>query len=142
MYVKLTNGSVDQFPYTIGQLRRDNPSVSFPAKIPDSILNQYDVYPVTELDKPSFDSVTQTLTLGTPSLNGNQWEVSYVVENRLQADAELRVRQNRDALLIETDWMALSDVTMSSEMTTYRQALRDVPSQSGFPFNITWPTKP
>jgi len=142
MYVKLTNGSVDQFPYTIGQLRRDNPSVSFPAKIPDSILNQYDVYLVTELDKPSYDSVTQTLTLGTPSLNGNQWEVSYIVENRLQADAELYVRQNRDALLIETDWMALSDVTMSSEMTTYRQALRDVPSQSGFPFNITWPTKP
>jgi hypothetical protein len=142
MYVKLTNGSVDQFPYTIGQLRRDNPSVSFPAKIPDSILNQYDVYPVTELDKPSYDSVTQTLTLGTPSLNGNQWEVSYIAENRSQADAELLVRQNRDALLIETDWMALSDVTMSSEMTTYRQALRDVPSQSGFPFNITWPTKP
>jgi len=142
MFIKLTNGSVDQFPYTIGQLRRDNPSVSFPAKIPDSILNQYDVYSVAELDKPSYDSVTQTLTLGTPSLNGNQWEVSYVVENRLQADAELRVRQNRDALLIETDWMALSDVTMSSEMATYRQALRDVPSQSGFPFNITWPTKP
>ncbi len=42
----------------------------------------------------------------------------------------------------ETDWMASSDVTMSSDMTTYRQALRDVPAQGGFPFSVTWPTKP
>ena len=52
------------------------------------------------------------------------------------------VRNQRDRLLAETDWMALSDVTMSSEMTTYRQALRDIPSQSGFPASVTWPTKP
>ena len=38
------------------------------------------------------------------------------------------LRQKRNSLLIETDWMANSDVTMSSDMTTYRQALRDLPS--------------
>jgi hypothetical protein len=38
--------------------------------------------------------------------------------------------------------VASSDVTMSSDMTTYRQALRDVPAQEGFPFSVTWPTKP
>ena len=58
--------------------------------------------------------------------------------DRLAKDA----RNQRDSLLTETDWMALSDVTMSSEMTTYRQALRDIPSQSGFPASVTWPTKP
>ena len=52
------------------------------------------------------------------------------------------VRQERDSLLSETDWMALSDVTMSTAWRTYRQALRDVPSQEGFPNDITWPTKP
>ena len=52
------------------------------------------------------------------------------------------VRELRDYYLSETDWTANSDVTMSAAMATYRQALRDVPSQAGFPANVTWPTKP
>ncbi len=51
-------------------------------------------------------------------------------------------RQARNQLLTETDWTANSDVTMSTEMTAYRQALRDITDQAGFPTNITWPTKP
>ena len=51
-------------------------------------------------------------------------------------------RKHRNSLLNETDFHALSDVTMSSEMTTYRQALRDLPAQEGFPDTITWPIKP
>ena len=52
------------------------------------------------------------------------------------------VREERNQLLSQTDWMAGSDVTMSTAWRTYRQALRDVPEQSGFPNDITWPTKP
>ena len=51
-------------------------------------------------------------------------------------------RATRDELLKATDHYGLSDVTMSDAMATYRQALRDVPQQSGFPGTITWPTKP
>jgi len=170
MLVKLTNGNVDQFPYTIGQFRRDNPNTSFPAQIPNTILRRYAVYEVTELAKPSYDPLVQTLVVGTPTrevirmkteadctdpftgevdtdqvgqpLYGNEWEVSYTAQNMEQATAEANVRAKRDSLLQETDWMALSDVTMSSEMTTYRQALRDIPAQSGFPFSVTWPNKP
>ena len=52
-----------------------------------------------------------------------------------------QVRTKRNSLLAECDWRAFSDVTLSNEWKTYRQALRDVPSQSD-PDNITWPTKP
>jgi len=52
------------------------------------------------------------------------------------------VRQKRDALLKETDWYATSDRTMTAEQTAYRQALRDITDQAGFPTDITWPTKP
>jgi len=48
-------------------------------------------------------------------------------------------RAQRNQLLAETDWTASSDVTMSDAMKVYRQALRDVPSQSGFPTTIIWP---
>lgn len=55
---------------------------------------------------------------------------------------EEMVRNKRDELLRQTDWTASTDVTMSDEMRAYRQALRDVPAQAGFPDNVTWPTKP
>ena len=50
-------------------------------------------------------------------------------------------REQRDQLIAETDWWATSDRTMTAEQTAYRQALRDVPDQDGFPHIITWPTK-
>ena len=56
--------------------------------------------------------------------------------------AAIEVREQRDALLAACDWMANSDVTMSTAWRDYRQSLRDVPSQAGFPNTITWPTKP
>jgi hypothetical protein len=55
------------------------------------------------------------------------------------------LRQKRDRLLAETDYLALSDNTLSAEMTTYRQALRDI--TNGLTTvedvnNVVWPTKP
>jgi len=52
------------------------------------------------------------------------------------------VRAKRDRLIAATDWTGNSDVTMTSAMTTYRTALRNVPAQAGFPNSITWPTAP
>ena len=62
----------------------------------------------------------------------------------LDADAAKSVRSRRDGLLADTDFYALSDVTMADDMKTYRQALRDITGKSGFP-NLSdsdWPTKP
>ena len=53
----------------------------------------------------------------------------------------IKIREKRDGLLAETDWMANSDVTMSDAWKAYRKALRDVPAQADIN-NITWPTKP
>ena len=56
-----------------------------------------------------------------------------------------RLRQKRNALLKETDFYALSDVTMSDDMKTYRQNLRDLPDGKDTVEkceNATWPTKP
>lgn len=52
------------------------------------------------------------------------------------------IRSTRDALLNETDWMALIDTGLPDDWKAYRQALRDVTDQAGFPENVTWPTKP
>ena len=51
-------------------------------------------------------------------------------------------RIKRNTLIASTDVWALSDRTMTAEQTAYRQALRDITGQAGFPTDITWPTKP
>ena len=54
--------------------------------------------------------------------------------------AEIRMKRNR--LLAETDYLALADSTLTDEMRTYRQALRDLPANTTDPANPVWPTKP
>ena len=62
----------------------------------------------------------------------------------LDANTAAGHRATRDAKLAETDFYALSDVTMSSEMTTYRQALRDITTHENWPNleDADWPTAP
>ena len=65
--------------------------------------------------------------------------------NQAPARALQKLREKRNRLLAETDYLALSDNTLSSDMTTYRQALRDLPSGKDTVAkceNATWPTKP
>ena len=53
------------------------------------------------------------------------------------------VRSSRDEKLKETDWTQVADAPVDKTVwATYRQALRDVPNQSGFPWEVTWPTQP
>jgi len=85
------------------------------------------------------------------NVNGNM--VQFTADEETARDAEeaawaagandraaVQVREERDAKLAATDWRASSDVTLSSQWRTYRQALRDVPSQ--LPSTVTWPTEP
>ena len=61
---------------------------------------------------------------------------------RLLADKWTAVRRDRDRRLAETDFLALSDQTLSNSMKTYRDSLRDVPEDNSDPDNISWPSKP
>lgn len=60
----------------------------------------------------------------------------------LEPKTEEQIRSERNQLIAATDWWATSDRTMTADEAAYRQALRDVPSQAGFPADVTWPTKP
>ena len=58
------------------------------------------------------------------------------------AEQAKSVRASRDTKLSETDWRFRSDMTPSQAWKDYCQALRDVPTQSGFPWTVTWPDAP
>lgn len=141
-YVKVSGDNVEAYPYSVAQLKKDNAGVSFPKAMSAELLESFGVYSVVMGDMP-VANLTDDLVFGsTPVKEDSVWKIQVTKTQKSAPDAERVVRDQRDALLQETDWMALSDVTMSEEMTTYRQALRDITSQSGFPYDITWPTKP
>ena len=90
------------------------------------------------------------------SADTSKWGVTWkqVSDKMATIDAAApmkELRRQRDAKLAETDWTALSDVTLSDNMKTYRQALRDLPASAdgkdaslkdGVLENVTWPQKP
>jgi hypothetical protein len=142
MFVKLTaSGQPSQFPYTLGNLRRDNSQTSFPKKIPDELLAEYDVYPVQQNAAPDVDSKTHNVRQSVELVDGVWTQVWSVVQIDEQAAAD-NVRAYRNKLISDTDWMALTDNTMTPEWAAYRQALRDVTAQDGFPFSVVWPVAP
>ena len=150
-----------------GQIRLDNKNMSLPKVWNANVCDALGVDPVLEAPEPApSDSYKSVVRNGAvQDANGN-WVQAWVEREMFteytddegnvqtvdaqktaydtQKSDELATakRAERDRLLKETDHYGLSDVTMSAEMTTYRQALRDVPQQEGFPSTITWPTKP
>lgn len=142
MYVKAENGEVIKFPYSVEDLKSENPNVSFPANMSSEILASYNVYPVfEERNNAATDLKTEQITENIVFEDG-AWKQKYNKVSLPEEEAAQRVRNHRDSLLRRTDWTALSDVTMSTEMSTYRQALRDITTQEGFPYDVTWPSKP
>ena len=106
------------------------------AKVPDDAVEVPDEY-YREL----FDGQSQGLVI-TP----NEYGYPVLVPHPEPTEAELAktIRGQRDEDLKSSDWTQLPDVPTSLKTTwaVYRQALRDVPQQAGFPRNTQWPTKP
>jgi len=148
MYAKIQNGSVVEYPYGFGQLQKDNPNTSFALPITAEVYAEHGVYPVTNTEQPVVNH-TKRVIAGTPSLVNGAWVQTWVVQDvpteelqQLTTSQAHAVRQLRDEKLKETDWRFRSDLTPSQDWKNYCQALRDVTAQSGFPWEVTWPTKP
>ena len=149
-YVKTQDGQVTQFPYTMGQFRSDNPRTSFPRQIPTETLENYGVFAVDIPAAPTVDAKTQkSIRAEMPTLVSGIWTLTWSIDTKTAQEQQeytdgisARVRAQRNSLLSTTDWTACSDVTMPEAMTTYRQALRDITAQDGFPWTVEWPTQP
>ena len=153
MYVLAPNQTVETFPYTIGDLRRDNSNTSFPRNPSEALLAAWNVFPVVDVAAPSYDRATENCNQVNPTLENGEWVMTWQVTAASSeeiaarlADESADVRQRRNQLLNGCDWTQMSDSPLSdSDKTawaTYRQSLRDLPSAEGFPFTMSWPTEP
>ena len=82
----------------------------------------------------------QTMDWGAGSVVAGKWQ-RWTLRDKTTDEKMAEIRGKRNGLLEETDYFALSDVTMSDAMTTYRQDLRDLPASVDVD-NPVYPTKP
>lgn len=152
MHALIENGSVKQYPYGVAQLKKANPNSSFPKNPSDELLASFGVQRVFFSTPPALTD-TQVLVEGTPvfSTEDQRWTQVWAVRDLTAEEIASRnegqaasVRAERNSLLTSSDWTQGKDIpdNISSAWATYRQALRDVPSQAGFPWDIQWPTQP
>lgn len=96
------------------------------------------------------DSVEVDFDIGTPPdvlsrfhYPSRQWHDALTSAQRTDFCVRT-VRKTRDDLLVQSDWTQLPDVPLADKAAwqTYRQALRDITSQPGYPFDVVWPTPP
>lgn len=145
MYIKLQNGQPLKFPYSLGELRRDNPGTSFPTTIPSATLAEYGVFPVAATQAPTFDNKAYKLKQTAQLIDGRwtqQWEQEQLPEDQ----AATNMRNQRDQLLIKCDWTQLPDSPLDADgklaWALYRETLRMIPQQDGFPWGVQWPPEP
>mgnify|MGYP003676459759 FL=1 len=148
LLIKATGSTVEQYPYSVGLLRKENPNTSFPKQVSAADMASFNVYPVTEVT-PTVSDTQKLVKVWTPTLVGGDWVLAHEAvdltsDDIAEATAVLaaNAREKRDGLLAATDFYALSDVSMSDDMTTYRSDLRDISDQENFPSAINWPTAP
>lgn len=151
MYVKANNGVVEKYPYTTADLTQENPSVSFPSVLSAEILANFNVFQVIEQEKPDTDNLFYTVKRHLPELINGEWvllwDIIQKTQEQLDEEAEIEaeaIRSSRNKKLSLSDWTQLDDSpgTKKLEWATYRQALRDLPAQAGFPWDVDWPSQP
>ena len=80
------------------------------------------------------------------SLSWSLEKIPEKTEEEKLTEARQSVRSKRDSLISDTDYLLCADYPISAEdlkaVKAYRQALRDVPQQEGFPFEVVWPELP
>lgn len=97
MYILIQNGQIAHYPYSISQLRSDNPTISFPASPSVADLAVWGVFPVAVTERPAYNPVTESVDEGTPQQVGGQWQQTWVVRpaspRELQERTEAIVNQ-------------------------------------------------
>ncbi len=134
---------------TESEFRAAHPNTSFPQQLTVDMLDGFDADVVMEGAQASPTRYQTAFRDGVEEVNG-KWFTKYSVaemddEAKAALDAKQAnsVRDDRNKRLSSSDWTQVNDAPVDKEAwAAYRQALRDMPSQEGFPWEINWPVEP
>ena len=162
MYAEVKDDAVVTWPYDYDTLCKNNPSTAFPAN--KHLLELYSgteanlagntLVKVVEQPRPVYDAQTHTVVQDAqPAMSGGEWVLGWAVleltadqQAAATAQKSVSVRVERNQKLKDTDWTVIkaleSNTPQDFAMAAYRQELRDITSQAGFPWTVQWPTQP
>jgi hypothetical protein len=150
MYTQIENGQAKYPASTLEYLVVQG--VIDTVDVTEEELNSVNVVPVTQFaGQTPIDGCQYTVEIRQQS--DNTWAQELVKveisEEQYQNNVALQtqaVKADRDRMIASTDWIVTKSIESGEPVPdawrTYRQALRDIPAQAGFPFDITWPARP
>ena len=131
-----------------GEFRSLFPNTSLPQQFTENLINELGGDVVFEGPQAQPTRYQTAFADGVEQVNGKWYTKFSVADMSAEAVTALdiqqanNVRNQRNTKLAETDWRFRSDLTPSQEWKDYCQALRDITTQTGFPWDIAWPTQP
>ena len=133
-----------------GEIRAMYTNTSFPAQWSAQLVENLGLDPVLETPAPTITRYQTTSKNGVEQDARGNWVWKWTVtemsdEAKAAKDAEQAkaVRSTRSKELSDCDWTQVADAPVDkAAWASYRQSLRDIPTQAGFPWDVTWPTKP
>lgn len=145
-YVKTINGQVQQYPYSISQLRKDNPGISFPQVPSNELLAQYEVFPVATVPAPSFNQTTQSVSEGSPAQSNGAWRQTWIVRSASSQELAERtqaiisqIKSERDRRTLEGGY-PVEGKWYHSDTVSRTQQLGLVMMGANLPAGIQWKT--
>lgn len=149
-YAKIENGEVIKYPYSIEDLRIDNPNVSFPSIIDDPTRSRYSMLLIQKVETQV--DYTKNIVEALPELIEGVWTQTWSITDATQEEIDQRlskkwqeVREERNSRLNSSDWTQLPDSPLTEEQKNawrqYRQELRDITNQAN-PFEVIYPVQP
>ena len=141
--LKKSDGSTVDLGGTVTRLQLpDQTDTIFPGDQRPVDLGDYVLVKATEVTQEVTSGKKRGSTNVVSDKDKETVTVTYTAVDQTDEEHWASIRAERDSKLMDSDWMANSDVTMSSAWKTYRQALRDLPASESDPDDITWPTEP
>jgi hypothetical protein len=132
-----------------GEFRSRNKGTSFPSQWSVELVEELGLDPVFETPTPTVTRYQTAYKDGVEQVAGKwvwKWSISEMddeAKTAKDAAQATAVRADRDLRLANSDWTQVADAPVDkAAWATYRQGLRTLPEQAGFPWDITWPVKP
>ncbi len=128
------------------EFRKRHKNTSFSRLLDENLLDAFDTDIVFEgPQKQGPPPYSYTYRNGVEKI-GDKWYTKYSIRQQdkepIDEQRAVSERNKRDNLIKESDWRAVSDRQLEPEWKEYRQALRDITQQEGFPHDVEWPIDP
>lgn len=144
-YRNNTSGAIE----TATEIKAKYPNTSFPNPLTNDVIESLGYKTILDSARPSITPPYEFIERDGQEEKSGEWYQKWKVvtvtgdeKTAIDTGKALDERQKRNNKLAESDYLALSDVTIPDTWKTYRQALRDLPTASGWPHSHTWPTEP